>query len=150
MKKRIRSKYSNMFIVPKKDGGQRPVINLKHLNEFVKSKHFKMEGLHTVKGLLRQHDWMAKVDLKDAFFMVPIAPQHRNQLLFRLEGRAYQFNCLPFGLCTAPKVFTKILKPSVEMLRSLSIRLVIYMDDMLLMASSKQTLTEHVNSQCIS
>jgi len=30
-----------------------------------------MEGLHTVKGLLRQHDWMAKVDLKDAFFMRP-------------------------------------------------------------------------------
>ena len=73
----------------KKEGGQRPVINLKHLNEFVKSEHFKMEGLHTVKGLLRQHDWMAKVDLKDDFFMVPIAPQHRNLLLFRLEGRAY-------------------------------------------------------------
>jgi len=58
-----------MFIVPKKDGGQRPVINLKHLKKFVKSEHFKMEGLHTVKALLRRSDWMAKVDLKDAFFM---------------------------------------------------------------------------------
>ena len=136
--------YSNMFTVPKKDGDQRPVINLKHLNKFVKSEHFKMEGLHTVKALLRQNDWMAKVDLKDAFFMVPIAPQHRNLLLFRLEGRTYHFNCLPFGFCTAPRMFTKIFKPCVEMLRSLGIRLVIYMDDMLLMASSKQTLTEHV------
>ena len=63
----------------------------------MKSEHFKVEGLHTVKDLLIQHDWMAKVDLKDTFFMVPIAPQHRNLLLFRLEGRAYQFNCLPFG-----------------------------------------------------
>lgn len=64
--------YSNMFIVSKKDGGQRPVINLKHLNRHVKSEHFKMEGLHTVNALLRRNDWMAKVDLKDAFFMVPI------------------------------------------------------------------------------
>ena len=76
--------------------------------------------------------------------MVPIAPQHRNLLFFRLEDRTYHFNCLPFGLCTAPRVFTKILKPCVEMLRSLGIRLVIYMDDMLLMASSKQTLMEHI------
>ena len=44
--------YSNMFIVPKKDGDQRPA--LKHLNKFVKSEHFKIEGLHTVKALLRR------------------------------------------------------------------------------------------------
>ena len=46
----------------------------------------------------------------------------------------------------SPKVFTKILKPSVEILRSLGIRLVIYMDDkiMLLMASSKQKLLDHI------
>ena len=140
----VKGFYSNMFIVPKKDGGQRPVINLKYLNKHVKSEHFKMEGLHTVKALLRREDFMAKVDLKDAFFMVPIAPQFRHLLLFKLKEKIYQFNCLPFGLCTAPRVFTKILKPAMEMLRSLSIRLVVYMDDMLLMAESRQKLTEHV------
>jgi len=72
---------------------------------------------------------MAKVDLKDGFFMVPIAP---NLLLFKMERKTYHFNYLPFGLCTATRVFSKILKPSVEMLRANGIRLVIYMDDMLL------------------
>ena len=48
--------YSNMFILPKKDGGQRPVINLKSLNKYVKSEHFKMEGLHTVKAPLQKSD----------------------------------------------------------------------------------------------
>ena len=60
--------YSNLFLVPKKDGGQRPVINLKALNRFVLKENFKMEGIHTVKDLLRQGDWLAKVDLKDSFF----------------------------------------------------------------------------------
>ena len=54
--------YSNLFMVPKKGEGQRPVINFKHLNKFVKSGYFKME---------QKDDWMAKIDLKDAFFMVP-------------------------------------------------------------------------------
>ena len=120
--------------------------NLKYLNHFVKLEHFKMEGLHTVKALLRKNDWMAKIDLKDAFFMVPIAPQFHNLLLFRVGLETYQFKCLPFRLCTAPRVFTKTLKPMVEILRSTGIRLVIYIDDMLLMASSSKLLTEQVHS----
>ena len=133
-----------MFMVPKKDGGQRPVINLKHLNKFVKSEHFKMEGLHTVKALIQKNDWLAKVDLKDAFFMIPMAQQHRHLLLFTTGTETFQFNCLPFGLCTAPRVFTKLLKPAIELLRATGIRLVIYMDDMLVMAHSNQMLREHV------
>ena len=35
---------STVFLVPKKDGGQRPVINLKSLNRFAHTEHFKMEG----------------------------------------------------------------------------------------------------------
>ena len=134
--------YSSIFMVPKKDGGQRPVINLKRLNYHVKSEHFKMESLHTVKSLLQKEDWMTKVDLKDAFFMVPIAKQFHHLLLFKANAESFQFLCLPFGLCTAPRVFTKVLKPAVELLRSIGIRLVIYMDDMLLMANLKHLILE--------
>jgi len=137
--------YSNMFMVPKKDGGQRPVINLKALNTYVKTEHFKMEGLHTVKALLQKEDWMTKIDLKDAFFMIPMAPQFRHLLLFKLNAESFQFKCLPFGLCTAPRVFTKTLKPAIELLRGLGIQMVIYMDNMLLMASSKQSIQEHTH-----
>jgi len=36
------------FLVEKKRGGLRPVINLKGLNNFVKMEHFKVEGLHPI------------------------------------------------------------------------------------------------------
>jgi len=73
-----------MFIVPKKDRGQRPIINLKYLknnnnNTNLNSEHFKMEGLHMVKALLKRDDFMAKV--RDAFLMVPIAPQCQRHLI---------------------------------------------------------------------
>ena len=57
---------SQIFRVEKKEGGQRPVINLKCLNSFVKTEHFKMEGLHILPHLIQENDWMIKMDLKDA------------------------------------------------------------------------------------
>ena len=36
--------YSTLFLVPKKEGQQRPAVNLQPLNRFVKAEHFKMGG----------------------------------------------------------------------------------------------------------
>ena len=49
---------SQLFAVPKKDGGIRPVVNLKVLNSYVKQVSFKMEGIHLLKDLLCPGDWM--------------------------------------------------------------------------------------------
>ena len=49
---------SNLFLVPKNDGGKRPVINLKALNSFIPYSHFKMEGMHLLKDLLRKNNFM--------------------------------------------------------------------------------------------
>ena len=46
--------YSSLFLVPKKDGGTRPVMNLKCLNEYIVPHHFKMEGIHTLWVLLKK------------------------------------------------------------------------------------------------
>ena len=54
---------SQIFLVEKKEGGQRLVINLKTLNTSVKHEHFKMEGLHTLPDLIQQKEWMIKLDL---------------------------------------------------------------------------------------
>ena len=42
---------SHLFLVLRKDGGQRPVINLKELNTFILYKHFKIEGLHLLNKI---------------------------------------------------------------------------------------------------
>ena len=73
---------SQIFLVEKKDGGQRPVVNLKCLNQYVKTEHFKMEGLHLLSGLLQAQDWMVKLDLKDAYLQVPIHPNHQHLLTY--------------------------------------------------------------------
>ena len=52
--------HSQLFTVPKKDGGTRPIINLKKLNSFVQTVHFKMEGTYMLRDLLKTGDWMTK------------------------------------------------------------------------------------------
>ena len=111
----------------------RSVINLKALNKWVETPHLKMEGLPTLKDLLRQGDWLVKVDLKGAYFTVPVHPDHQPYLRFVIEEVAYQFTCLPFGLACALGAFTKLMKAG---LRSWGVRMVVYIDDILVMAES--------------
>lgn len=136
--------YSTLFLVPKKNGQMRPVINLKCLNQWVDAPHFKMEGIATLKDLLKARDWMVKVDLKDAYFTIPIHPQHQQYLRFMVSGQCFQFTCLPFGLSCAPWTFTKVMKPLMALLRAWGVRIIIYIDDMLILAESRELATQHL------
>ena len=73
---------SSLFLVPKRDGNSRPVINLKDLNVFLQYDHFKMEGIHLLRDILQPNDWLGKIDLKDAYFVIPIWRDHRKYLRF--------------------------------------------------------------------
>ena len=133
---------SQLFRVPKKNGGQRPIINLKKLNSFVQTEHFKMEGIHMLKDLQKPGDWITKVDLKDAYFMIPVATNHRRFLQFKWLGETYQFNCFPFGLSSAPWVFTKTTKPIVAILRTMGLRMIIYIDDIPILSETESLSRE--------
>ena len=107
--------FSSMFTVPQKDGGWRPTINLKCLNAYLAVSHFKMEGIGSLKDVLQEGDFMGKIDLEDAYLSVPVHLEHRDFLKFSWRRKIYQFRPLPFGLATAPRVFTKILWPLAPM-----------------------------------
>ena len=85
---------------------------------------------------------MIKMDLKDAYLQVPVHEAHQCFLLFAWEGKHYKFQSLPFGLSSAPRVFTKLLKPVVGLLRQMGLCLIIYLDDILFMHSNRDQLEE--------
>ena len=128
---------SNLFIIPK-SGDLRPVINLKPLNEFVQYHHFKMEGLNTLLDLLSGSEFFTTIDLKHACFTIPIHPDHYKYLRFEWNSTLFKFICLPFVLSSAPRVFTKVLKPFVGSTRNKGIRLVIYLDDMAIISAFRK------------
>ncbi|CAH1242857.1 TNKS2 [Branchiostoma lanceolatum] len=133
---------STLFTVPKKTGGLRPVINLKPLNRYLQVRRFKMEGLGVLKHLLQPGDFMGKVDLKDAYFTIPVDVNSRRFLTFQWQGRFYQFQCVPFGVATAPRVFTKVLKVPIALLRRQGYRLIVYLDDVLVFGRTREGCRE--------
>ena len=74
-----------LFLVEKGQGTGESllVINLKALNRFPPKDKFKMEGLHPARSLLRKGDYMMKLDLKYAYYAVPIHPESRKYLRFQ-------------------------------------------------------------------
>ena len=128
---------SSILLVPKTRGGQGPVLNLGPLNPFIPYEHFKMEGIPMLKDMLRKGDFMVKIDLKDAYFTVRVWQNHQTFLMFVRKETIYEFACLPFGLASAPRVYTKLLKPVVRLLRQLGIRLIVYLDNMLIMGQPR-------------
>ena len=137
---------SNLFLVPKRDGRSRPVINLEDPNTFLQYNHFKMEGIYLLRDLLQPHDWLGKIDLKDAYFVIPIWRNHRKYLQFLWKDTLLEFACLPFGLAVAPRLFTKVMKAVVALLRYAGIRLIIYLDDLLFMNQSQVGLEQDITT----
>ena len=93
-----------------------------------------MEGMHLIKDLL--HDFLIKIDLKDAYFGIPLNKSSRKYIRFQWERNLYEFLCLCFGLGSAPMIFTKLLKVLIALLSRINVRIIIFLDDMLLMAQT--------------
>ena len=134
--------FSRFFVAPKRDRSMRPIIDRSPLNRFVDTPHFQMENLASVKSLLRQGHFMTKIDLKDAYFSVAIPPQSQKFLRFLWQNKAFQFCFLPLGLNIAPSLFTRLMKPVAGFLRKRDVRLLQYVDDMLIIGSTPREVND--------
>ena len=135
--------YSRIFLVPKKNGKVRLIIDLSTLNRHVFIQSFKMETQRKVRNAIRLNDWAFSLDLTDAYLHVRIHPRSRKYLRFTLNGRVYHFKALPFGLSTSPFVFTLLMTVIATHLRKRAIIMHPYLDDWLSRNQNRQTLLEH-------
>ena len=127
---------SNVFGRPKPNGDIRMIIDLSQVNEFVDKFHFKMDHLNVALEMVDKDVFMTSIDLKDAYYSVPIWEAHRKYLSFQWEDKIFQFQVLPFGLSSAPRVFTKILKPVFSKMREEGFSVIGYIDDSLIFAET--------------
>ena len=125
--------------MPKARGTWRPIIDLSVLNTHIQCPSFKMETNGSLLKAIQKGQWLTILDLKDAYFHIPIHPSYRQYLRFCHEGVVWQFRALPFGLNTAPRVFTMVTAPVVANAHLNGVSLHVYLDDWLLNPMSEES-----------
>ena len=75
---------------------------------------------------------MASIDLKDAYYSVPIHPAYQKYLRFQFLGKLCQYTAYQNGLSSCPRLFTKLLKPPLATLRERGHLVSSYIDDIYL------------------
>ncbi|KAN0033197.1 hypothetical protein ACTFIV_005208 [Dictyostelium citrinum] len=130
--------YSNVFTVPKPGTNiLRPVLDLKSIILLSQSNH--------LPSMVKQGYYMVKLDIKKAYLHVLVDPHYRDLFRFVWNGVHYRWKTMPFGLSTAPRIFTMLLRPVLRMLRELNISVIAYLDDLLIVGSTKEECLSNLN-----
>jgi hypothetical protein len=132
---------SPVSMVPKKGGEWRMIWDGRVVNGEQVNIHFRMESPLTVQRLMRKDDWATSLDLKSAFSHVRVNECMRPFLCFRHKERVFSYKGMPFGSKHSPRLFTEALGFAIAFIRAhWDIRLVVYMDDLLLLHQDPRKL----------
>jgi hypothetical protein len=113
-------------------GKRRLVQDLRWINGHLPNVPFKMESLHNELGdIVRRGDKLLTTDITKAYYCLAMHPDAQRYLGWEWKGKFYMPTCLVFGLSTAPRVFTKIMRPMMAFMRSLAVRVLGMIDDYL-------------------
>ena len=135
---------SPIFVTPKSDGGYRLILNVKSLNEYIDIEHSKMHGLKEILKLVKRNCYMAALDIKDAYYSIPVEESFQKYLKFVWKGIPHQFCMLLNRLSPCPRWFTKISKPPLAELRELKHDISAYIDDMYLQGNTKTKCVSNI------
>ena len=116
----------------KKRWGPKPIINLKRLNSFVHTEHFKMEGIHMLKDLLKPNDWMTKVNLKDTYYTSSDKPQKVAAVQVARRNLSVQLS--PFQVVVGSVDLHQDYKADCS---HPGLRMIIYIDDILILSETE-------------
>lgn len=124
--------FSNIFLRKKSNGSFRVILNLRNFNEVIKYTHFKMDSLQDALYLMHSKCFFTSVDIKDAYYSLPLHDKAKRFFRFKLGNKMFEFNSLVMGYSDAPRIFTKIMKPVLATLREDNIMIIMYIDDALI------------------
>ncbi|GAB0208520.1 protein NYNRIN-like [Grus japonensis] len=148
------SEYSTPILPVRKSGGKeyRLVQDLRAINQIVQDICPVVANPYTLlTSLKEEHKWFTVLDLKDAFFCIPLDTKSQSIFAFEWESPAtglktqLAWTVLPQGFKNSPTLFGNQLAKELEMWKKQNRGegiLLQYVDDILTAAGSKETCFE--------
>ena len=134
------------FMVPKKEGGWRVVIDYRDLNAITEIDAYPLPRIDELLQRLAVSKVFSKVDLKSGFHQIPVDPGSRQFTAFRtstpIQGHTlFEWGVMPMGLATAPGTFQRWMNLALQGLETIS---VVYLDDVLIHSATPKQHEEDV------
>ena len=138
---------SPTFLIPKRDGSQRLIHDLRCLNKAIEPPSFTLHGARDAGQVTREANWLAVLDLRHGYQQVAMAEEARPFLGARLGSETVLARVLPFGLNLAPYVFTRLTGWLARVIRKeFGLQVAVYIDDFLLGGRTKEELEKGIDA----
>ena len=125
---------SPIVVVPKPNNKVRLCVDYRQINKFVLIDQHYMPTTDEIFSKLHGATVFSRLDLKDAFYQIPLSENSRNITAFTTPQGTFRFTSLPFGLACSPAIFARTLQRAIgEIPNVLS-----YFDDILVFGESRQ------------
>lgn len=122
----------------------RLVVDLRELNKCVVPQHPVVPDISTLLTAIdAEATHFSVIDLKNAFFSIPIHPDSQYLFGFSLQGRSFQFTRAPQGFTESPSVYSQALKRQLDTVQMPTDTAILqYVDDILITARSDAACAE--------
>jgi hypothetical protein len=127
------SPWSSPFVVvPKQDGRLRLCIDLRRINAITQNiDAYPLPNVSTILANMQSTKYISAVDLKDAFWQIPVAEETQKILCFKVPGDGlYQIKRMPFGAVTAAQHMVRLM--DIAMGHDLEPYVFVYLDDIII------------------
>lgn len=134
------SEWTNPLVpVLKKNGKVRVCLDSRKINKMTVKDSYPMRNMQDIFRQLGKAKFFTVIDLKDAYFQIPLKKESRNFTAFRTAKGVFRFKVLPFGLMNAPFTMSRLMDKAIGF--DLEPHVFVYLDDIVI---ASNTFEEHL------
>ncbi|XP_055715454.1 uncharacterized protein K02A2.6-like [Phlebotomus papatasi] len=126
------------MVVVRRRGKIRICIDLTDVNKNIKRRHYPLTGIDQVAANVSKSRYFTILDCKKGFWQIRLSEKTSKLCTFATPWGRFRYLRMPFGLCSAPEVFQKVMIDLVGNIEGVEVS----MDDILIHAPTLDKLKE--------